>query len=156
MTDDRGRVDRQSSERSERRRRSDDTIDAGVALKMRIPPEIEAKLKAEGRSARWINDVGSRVHDLTVRDDWDKVEGVEPRTVKLDKSGNETTKAILVSKRIDFINEDRAEKEAKRLQQEDAMLRGQVSSPEGQSTTLAPGQYADKANKIERDNRILD
>ncbi len=149
MTEDRTRQGRIETETSERRRRSDDNLDAGQALRMRIPGDVEAKLKAQGRTARWINvevdqktgqDTGSRMHDLTVRDDWDKVEGVEPRTVKIDKNGA-TAKAYLVSKRNDFIEEDRAKKDALRRTKEEAMLTG-VDPTTGQSN-LAPDQYAD-------------
>jgi hypothetical protein len=48
MTDVRGRADRQTEVRQERRRRSDTTIDGGQRLKLAIPPEVEARLKAEG------------------------------------------------------------------------------------------------------------
>ncbi len=154
MTEERGRVDRRAIESGERRRRSDDTIDAGLALKLRIPPEIETRLKAEGRTARWINDVGSRIHDLTVRDDWDRVEGVEPRSVKVDVKNDTMTKAILVSKRDDFIAEDRAKKDAIRRATEAAMLTGR--DPSTNQSTLSPEQYVDPSNKIVRDNRILE
>ncbi len=154
MTEERGRVDRRAIESGERRRRSDDTIDAGLALKLRIPPEIETRLKAEGRTARWINDVGSRVQDLTVRDDWDVVDGVAPRDVKIDVKNDTMTKAILVSKRNDFIAEDRAKKDVGRRATEAAMLTGR--DPSTNQSTLNPEQYADPANKIVRDNRILE
>lgn len=153
MTEERGREDRQVTEVAQRRRRDDSTIDSGASLKMAIPQEIAEKLKAEGRTPRWINDVGSRVHDLTIRDDWDRVEGVEPRSVKIDKEG-EMTKAILVSKRNDFIEDDRRKKDAVRLATEEAMLTGK--QPGTDKSALAPEQYADPANKIVRDNRILE
>ena len=151
MTDTRGRADRQTEVAAERRRRDDATLDGGQARKLAIPAHIEAKLAAEGRTARWINDVGSRVQDLTVRDDWDKVEGVEPREVVIDKAKGLTTKAYLVSKRNDFIAEDRAKKDKARREQEEAMLAGHVPG-----ATPAANTYADKANKIQRDNRILE
>lgn len=153
MTEERGREDRQAVEASDRRRRDDSTIDHLASLKMAIPRDVAARLKAEGRSARWINDVGSRVHDLTIRDDWDVVEGVEPRNVKIDKEG-EMAKAILVSKRDDFIADDRRKKDSVRRETEEAMLTGK--QPGTDQSALAPEQYADKANKIVRDNRILE
>lgn len=154
MTEDRTRQGRIAEVGAQRRRRSDDTIDGSQALRMRIPREVEAKLQAEGRTARWVNDVGSRMHDMTVRDDWDKVEGVEPRTVKVDIKTGETVKAILLSKRDDFIVEDRLKKDAVRRNTEQAMLTGR--DPMTNQSTLEPDRYADPANKIERDNRILE
>jgi hypothetical protein len=151
MTDTRGRVDRQTEVAAERRRRNDDNLDAGQALKLAIPGDIQRKLAAEGRTGRWVNDVGSRMHDLTVGDDWDKVEGVEPRTVVVDRKTGETAKAFLLSKRNDFIAEDRAKKDAKRREQEKAMLKGIQPG----ATDPAPNTYADKANKIERGNQII-
>lgn len=154
MTEARERQGRMAEIGAERRRRSDDTIDAAQAHKMRVPREVEERLKAEGRTARWVNDVGSRMQDMTVRDDWDKVEGVDPRTVKVDIKTGETVKAILVSKRNDFIVEDRLKMDAVRRKTEQAMLTGR--DPITNQQTLAPDRYADPANKIERDNRILE
>ncbi len=154
MTEQRGRADRQTIESGERRRRSDDTIDGGLALKLGIPPEIEASLKAEGRTARWVNDVGSRLHDTTVRDDWARVQGVEPRSVKIDVKTGAMTKAILVSKRIDFVEEDRAKKEARRKRQETATFTGH--DPQTGQSTLPANQYVHKDTKIDRGNQILE
>ena len=142
----RGRQPRQEEMRHERRRRDDTTLDTGQAKNLAIPAEIERKLAAQGRSARWINDVGSRVHDLTVRDDWDRVEGVEPRTVVVDRKNGTTAQAILVSKPNDFIAEDRAKKEAGRRETETAMLNARVPG----STAAPANMYADKANSIGR------
>lgn len=149
MTDTRGRADRQTEVAAERRRRDDTTLDAGRARKLAIPRDIEQQLAAQGRTARWVNDVGTRVHDLTVRDDWDKVEGVAPRTVKIDRNGD-TAQAILVSKPNAFIAEDEAKKDDARRLQEEAMLKGQVPG-----STPAPNTYAPKGNRIERGNQII-
>jgi hypothetical protein len=142
---------RQDEVRRERRRRDDTTIDAGQARKLAIPPHIEKQLAAQGRSARWINDVGSRVQDLTVRDDWDIVEGVEPREVVTNVKEGTTAKAILISKPDVFIAEDRAKKDATRRAQEDALLNAKIPG----AADAPDGMYADKANKIARGNQIL-
>jgi hypothetical protein len=152
MTDVRGRETRQEQVRAERRRRDDATIDGSQGRKLAIPASVEKKLAEEGRTARWINDVGSRVHDLTVLDDWDRVEGVEPRDVVIDRKPVTTAKAYLVSKRQDFIAEDRAKKEGLRREKEAAMLKGEVPGTNSQPDNL----YADKANKIERGNQIIE
>lgn len=158
MTDTRGRTDRQTQVATERRRRNDDNLDGGRAHKLAIPQEIQDRLSVEGRTARWVNDVGSRMRDLTEGDDWDKVEGVEPREVVIDRAKGTTAKAHLLSKRNDFIAEDRAKKDAKRRHQEDGMLKGDVAG-----NSLAPNQYIPTdapggrpINKIERGNLILE
>jgi hypothetical protein len=151
MTTESGRTARQDEVRHERRRRNDDTLDAGQARKLAIPAHIEAQLAAQGRTGRWVNDVGSSIEDRTVRDDWDKVEGVEPRTVVIDRKGT-TAQTILLSKPKAFIAEDRAKKEAARRERERAMEKGQVP---GAQPLPSDTFYADKANKIERGNQIL-
>jgi hypothetical protein len=148
MTEGRERLSRVDEVRQERRRRGD--VTQGRALKLAIPADIQAKLEAQGRTPRWINDVGSRVQDLTVRDDWDVVEGVEPREVVIDRAKGATAKAILVSKPKAFIAEDAAKREAYRREREAAMLKGQVPG----NPNPAP-VYVDPASKIERGNQIL-
>lgn len=123
MTDTRGRTDRQTEVRQERRRRSDTTIDGGQRLKLAIPPEVEERLKAEGRTPRWVNDEGNRVHNLTKLDDYDKVDGVEPRVVGTSKDG-QPIKAHLCSKPNAFIQEDQGKIEERRRETERALLRG--------------------------------
>lgn len=157
MTEAAGRTARQTEVRQERRRRDDTTLDAGQALKLAIPPEVEAKLAEQGRELRWANDTGNRIHRLTVLDDWDKVEGVEPQPVVIDRDKGITTQAILLSKPREFIDEDRRKKDASRRSMEDGMLKGTVpnaGSGDTPATALPENFYADKANKIERANQI--
>jgi hypothetical protein len=151
MTDTRGRQTRQEEVRTERRRRNDASLDGRQALKLAIPKAVEEQLTAQGRTPRWVNDVGSRMHDLTVNDDWDKVEGVEPRDVVIDRKTGTTTKAYLLSKRSDFIAEDRKVKDANRRHQEDGMLKGVIPG-----ATPAPNTYADKSNNFGRGNQIIE
>lgn len=124
MTDQRVREDRQTEEATKRRRRDDTTIDGGQRLKLAIPPEVEARLKAEGRTPYWANDIGNRLHQLTVLDDYDKVEGVEPITVVIDQKTGETCKTHLLSKPTKFVEEDRKKADAPRRETEQALLRG--------------------------------
>ena len=69
---------RQQQVAQERRRRSSGTLDASANAKLAIPDEVKARLQAEGLTPRWINDEGNRIHNLSVKDDYDKVDGVEP------------------------------------------------------------------------------
>jgi hypothetical protein len=158
MTEQSGRQTRQDEVRQERRRRDDTTLDGGQALNLAIPQHIADKLAAEGRTPRWVNDVGSRMHRFTVLDDWDKVEGVEPVEVVINQDKGTTAKAILLSKRNDFIAEDRAKKDAARRAQESAALKGQIANadnPNAPAVPLPDNFYPDKANKIGRGNQIL-
>lgn len=158
MTETSGRTARQDEVRQQRRRRDDTTLDAGQALKLAIPPGIAAKLAEQGREARWANDVGNRIERLTVFDDWDVVEGVEPRAVVTNSDKGTTAKAILLSKPKEFIDEDRRKKDAGRRAMEDGMLKGAVpnsGSGNTPATALPDTFYADKANKIERANQLL-
>ncbi len=149
MTETRTRVDRISEERTERRRRNDTTIDGSQRLKLAIPPEVEARLKAEGRTPRWINDEGNRIHNLTQLDDYDRVDGVEPVTVGTTKEGA-PIKAFLHSKPEAFIREDQEKLDSKRRETEAALLRGK--NPQD-PITGDESFYADKANTISHGGR---
>lgn len=116
---------RQTEERAERRRRRDDTLDGGQRLKLSIPLDIATRLKAEGRTPRWVNDEGNRMHSLTRMDDYDKVAGVAPVVVGTTKEGK-PIKAHLCSKPAAFLAEDEAKREAGRREQESALVRGEV------------------------------
>lgn len=149
MTETRGRADRQTQERQERRRRRPDTIDGSQALKLAIPPDVKARLEREGRTPRWINDEGNRLVQLTKYDDYDPVEGVEPVYVGTTKDGK-PIKAHLHSKPNDFIREDQIKKDQRRREIEKAMLRGKVpGDPHSHDEKYSSG-YVDEASKITR------
>lgn len=149
MTGQRGRVARQDAVQAERRRRKDTTIDGSQRLKLAIPPEVAAKLKADGRTPRWVNDEGNRMHNLTRMDDYDKVSGVSPVVVGTTKEGK-PIKAYLCSKPTEFLDEDRKAKEAVREQTEAALLRGK--NPD--DPIAGRGDfYVDPASKIQHGDR---
>lgn len=145
----RARADRQTEVRTERRRRSDTTINGGQRLKLAIPPEVEARLKAEGRTPRWVNDEGNRMHTVTVLDDYDKVAGVLPVVVGKTKEGK-PLKAYLCSKPAQFIEEDEAKRDASRRETERALLRGR--NPEDPIAS-DDSFYADGANSFQHGGR---
>lgn len=152
------RANRAANEASERRRRQDGEM--GKRLHLDIPEEVRAKLAAEGRTPRWINDTGSRVADLTTRDDYDPVEGVDPVKVDVDKEGKPIY-AKLFSKRNDFIAEDQAKAEQRRREIEAGMVKGKVPGQAGAEGSQFQGQmgapvYVDPATKIGRANQVLD
>lgn len=137
------RTDRKNEVRQERRRRDDATI-SGQRQNLAIPPEIEARLEAEGRTARWVNDEKNRIYQITVLDDYDKVEGVDPIAVGTTKEGKPIL-AHLCSKPTRFIEEDRAKREASRKETERALLRGKnPDDPIASDDSF----YADPGNKM--------
>lgn len=149
MTEQRGREVRQNEVRQERRRRDDTTIDGGQRLKLAIPLDVEARLKAEGRTPRWVNDDGNRMHNLTRLDDYDKVEGVEPRVVGTNKEGH-PIKAYLCSKPTRFIEEDQAKLDSRRRETEAALLRGK--NPDD-PIAGRDDFYVDPSSKIQHGDR---
>jgi hypothetical protein len=150
MTGPRGRVDRQTEERTERRRRSDVTIDGGQRLKLAIPPEVAERLKAEGRTPRWVNDEGNRMHNLTRLDDYDKVAGVDPVPVGTTKEGK-PIKAHLCSKKTAYIEIDKAKLDERRKETERAMLRGKVpGDPSTGQDDRYSSSFVDEASSIRR------
>lgn len=104
----------------ERRRRQPGTLDRGQQLKLSVPAEIEAKYP--DYVFRWVNDSGNRVHDLTVRDDYDKVDGVDPRPVGTDDLGKPIF-AHLCKKKRDFFEHDQREKLQAIKDREEALMR---------------------------------
>lgn len=151
------RGSRAAAETQRRRRRGDETLAASRRLP--IPPEIQAKLDAEGLVPRWANDEGNRMHRLTVLDDYNKVDGVEPVPVGTDKAGNPIL-AHLLAKRRDFIEEDRGQADDRRKEVEASLFRkpedvdaaGQGSNPNPASVR----RYVAPESKIGRNNQVLD
>lgn len=92
---------------AERRRRQPGTLDRMQQLKLAVPDSVRAKYP--DHTFRWVNDTGTRIHDLTVRDDYDKVEGVAPIPVGTDDQG-QPIYAHLCAKRREFFDHDQREK----------------------------------------------
>lgn len=149
MTEERKRTDRATGERQERRRRNNATIDGSQRLKLAIPPEIAERLKAEGRVARWVNDTGNRIHQMTKLDDYDRVDGVEPVVAGTTAEGH-PIKAYLHSKPAAFKAEDEGERESRRRETEAAMVRGETPNDPASGD---PAFYADDANKLSHGGR---
>lgn len=149
MAEMRERADRATEEATQRRRRDNATIDGSQRLKLAIPAEVQERLKQEGREPRWVNDEGNRMHNLTKLDDYDRVEGVEPRVVGTSKEG-QPIKAYLCSKPAAFIKEDREKMDARRRETEAALLRGKNPND---PITGNDSFYADEANSISRGAR---
>lgn len=134
------RPNRAQAERTERRRRKGGGSTTGV---LDVSDEIKAKLAAEGKEGRWINDVDNRMHDKTVNDDWDKVSGVEPRRVGVDKRTGQPITAYYCAKPAAFLEEDRRERLDAIKERERAIVRG------SDDETAVEGSYQPKSqNRI--------
>jgi sarcosine oxidase gamma subunit len=160
MTDEPERQGRKA-EVAQRRRRRDNTA-FGASLKLAIPEEVAKKMAEQGRSVRWVNDEGNRMHRLTKLDDWDKVSGVPPVPVGTNEGGKPIL-AHLCSKPTEFINEDRKAAEDRRRTVEAGMVKGKTMVKTADGEILAPIQgqagaemYVDKATSIGRGNQILE
>lgn len=146
------RTERKDEVRQERRRRNDANIDGSQRLKLAIPPDVAARLKAEGRTPRWVNDEGNRIVQLTKYDDYDPVDGVEPVYVGTTKDGK-PIKAHLHSKPTDFIREDAQAKDKPRREMEQALLRGRVPGDQHSHDDKYSSGYLDEASNISHGGR---
>jgi hypothetical protein len=100
------RTTRQEEVQAERRRRNPGTLDRMQQLKLAVPEQV--KEANPGHTFRWVNDFGNRIHAMTVLDDWDKVEGVQP--IPVDTRDGKPVYAHLCKKRTDFYDADQREK----------------------------------------------
>lgn len=137
-------MSRSDQMKAERRRRNSDAL-GGKRRKLSVSKQ---ELDTDNFEYRWINDVGSRVYDLTVNDDWDVVSDRDAK-VKTDGSGagsevavragtqdnGNAVRSILVRKPKAFANDDKAAKQ-RRIDETEASLK-QGNSPGGNSD----GQY---------------
>lgn len=127
----RGRPPRVEAERQERRRRQD----MGPGRLMRLT--VHGK-KDPDYEYRWINADPGRVHQLTVEDDWDVVGDIErdQRDVGVGTNAERVVdratgrKAILVRKRREFYQQDKA-KEAGLVDEREAMMRQGIAPGSG-------------------------
>jgi hypothetical protein len=153
---DEPRQGRKEEVAAQRRRRGNSEMRADARLP--IPEEVSKRLKAQGLTPRWVNDTGNRMHQLTVQDDYDRVEGVEPVPVGTDLTGKPIL-AHLLAKRADFIAEDRAERAKVRDNTEQSLLRGEVpggADPDNPRPAGPSPTYVAKGTNISRGNQILE
>lgn len=132
------RADRAGEVRMERRRRSDETLTRVAQLKMALPPEFRDD---KHHTYRWVNDVDSRVYDLTqdtqVDGEWDvcsrESKAGEDATVRKavgTKEGGAPLYAVLCRKPMWIHLEDQAAKEKRRKAQEKGLVTKAPDDPE--------------------------
>lgn len=139
MTETRQRADRIDEELEQRQRRLETSIDGAKNLKLAIPDNVQKQLDEEGRVGRWVKADPTRQYQVTKQDDYRPVDGVKPVNTR-DLSG-EPIKLILMSKRKDFVEDDRKRLDSSRREREETALA---------ASDAGPGFYADEANKFKR------
>lgn len=156
MEDDRSQG-RAAQETQRRRRRDDQALTATKRLP--IPPEIQARLDANGLVPRWVNDQSNRLYRFTQQDDYDKVEGVDPVPVGTDEAGQPIL-AHLLAKPKDFIREDREKADQRLKATEEALFRtADAADAAGAGSNPHPAtarRYVAPESKIGRPNQVLD
>jgi hypothetical protein len=142
---------------TERRRRGNSEMRGDARLP--IPEDVAKRLKAQGLVPRWVNDTGNRIHRLTVQDDYDRVEGVDPVPVGNDPQTGLPMTAHLLAKRADFIEEDRATREGSRKSVEQSLFR-EAPTADANPDNPRPGgpspTYVAKGTSLNRGNQILE
>lgn len=130
---------------TERRRRNSDAL-GGIRNRLSVD---ESQLDREKYQYRWINDQGSRVHDLTVKDDWEIVpdrdgqlnntasEGAQASVNAGTAQNGGPVRAILVRKLKSYYNDDYAAAQRRIDETEAAMKSGTTGEK-----TYVPGGNA--------------
>jgi hypothetical protein len=130
---------RQETITAERRRRDTDAL-GGKRRKL----AITAKLDTENYEYRWANNEGTRIHDLTVKDDWEVVQD-RSGTLKIDGAGagaevsvsvgvgetGQGLKSILLRKPRKFYEDDKRA-EQRRIDETEAGMKQGVAPGAGQ------------------------
>lgn len=119
------RATRAETQATERRRRN--SLDAMQDLKMQVPQSVREKYPEH--VFRWLNDSGNRIHHKTTYDDWDKVDGVSPIPVGVDKQGK-PIEAHLFRKLRSFHEQDMREADQARRLQQQQLMRQASSDPQ--------------------------
>lgn len=138
---------RATETRRERRRRDDGDLDRGARMKLAIPKNIREQAEREGKTLRWVNDEGNRMHDMTVDDDWDVVQGVKEVPVKTDEAGKPVY-ARLCAKPLDWWQDDQRAKARVLDEREKAVARGAKADPEDKRQDEV--SYVVPGNRISR------
>lgn len=143
-----GRVEQVAKER---RRRNNADLDGFTTLRLGLTPEQMAEHK--DFDLRWVNDEKNRVWVLTNQDDWDVVEGIEPRPVGTDVVGKPVN-AVLLRKPKVYADEDRKAKIENINRRENSVLR--AANPEAawadpdNASQQAGNVYVPQGNSIQR------
>lgn len=132
-----GRPKRAEVTATERRRRT-----GAVTHKLSIPDSV--KEKHPNMEFRWARDLGGRMQQLTVSDDWDKVPNVDPIHGGTGEAGTGFKMHLLMKPR-EFMEADRQEK----LEALDSREKDALSRPDAKTATqMGAEMYSVPGNKI--------
>lgn len=133
--------------RRARRQRSDGDLDGTARLKLAIPAEIKEIAEREGKTIRWINDDGNRMHFMFNRD-WDVIEHplAVPEPVGTTVDGKPIY-ARMAWKYQDWYDEDQRAKAKDLKDRERAVEGGKVSAIDPAADT-SPNTYVPEGNRI--------
>lgn len=145
-----GRPARTEAIQAERRRRRDDTVDRTHQAKLAIPAEFRDD---KTHSYRWINDVNDRVHDLTVRDDWDVCRLSRPGVTAedevrrvVDRRDGHPVYAYLVRKPIEYYEADKRRNADAVATRERAL----IAAPATDTPQAASTMYVGSGSSVKR------
>lgn len=139
----RARETRQDENQAQRRRRQPGTIDRMDELTLAIPENVSSE--NPDHTFRWALDNPKRIHGLTVKDDWDVVEGVAPIADHVGKTGQQVN-LVLLKKRKEFWEEDQRAKAAILKEQERAMMSAKANDPNDDRPEAV--SYVPEGNRI--------
>jgi len=129
--------------RRERRRRDDGDLDGTGRMKLAIPHEVQERLRAEGKTSRWILDDGNRLM-ATHANDWDKTPGVAAVP-----AGEGDLKLVLHEKYADWWESDQRKKTVRLDEMDKAIERGEISG-DGSNVATEQNQRLARHNRISR------
>lgn len=139
-------ADRKEEVVQERSRREAGTLDRMAQMKLAIPEKIRAE--NEGRYVlRWVNDTGNRMHFMTEKDDYEKVDGVQPVPVGTAEDGKPIY-AHLCRKPKRFWDQHQAERVQETVERERGLVRAAKTDPQDNRT--AETSYVPEGNTITR------
>ena len=135
-------------DRRERRRKEGDAEVLG--LKLPIPQWVYDKYPKTEFRHRWFRAESGRMFAKTKADDWDPVEGIEPVPGAHDQHGT-PVEHVLCVKYLDWWKADRAKMEARRIEVEEQIRRGDVTGKgddAGGEALSSDVSYASESNRL--------
>jgi hypothetical protein len=121
---------------TKQRRRRREGLGADRNLKLHVPEG----LKDKNFVYRWVNDQPGRVRQLTVEDDWDVVQGMDPDPTKTTAEGTVVKRtvdkgsgheAVLLRKPREFYEDDKAQEQKLLDARDETMRKGALNTPDG-------------------------
>ncbi len=139
--------DRAQETRRARRQRDDGDLDGTARFKLAVPQEIKDIAKREGKTIRWLNDDGNRMHHMHNMD-WDVIDHPLAHPVPVGTSvDGKPIYARLAWKYQDWYDEGQSKKRQDLKDRERAVERGKVDVIDPQATSNET-TYVPQGNRI--------